>query len=141
MVAWEHMACHAEAIWDTMPDKILIIEDDECVRSALKLRLESEQFDVIIAESGSVGLHAAEQEAPQLIVLGLSKADLDGLSVLDRLRSQIVTWDIPVVVLSSEIDPDTEERSRALGSLRFLRKPLSPQFIVGAIKDLLGLAR
>ena len=119
--------------------KILIIEDDEYVRSSLKLRLESEQFDVIAVESRSEGLDAAEQQAPQLIVLGLSQGDSDGMSVLDRLRSQIVTWDIPVVVLSSDNHPVSEERGRSLGALRFLRKPLSPQFVVGAVKDLLGL--
>lgn len=121
-----------------MPRKILIIDDDEPVRSALRSRFEGEGFEVITAENGCQGLGAAKQENPNLIILDLAMPDIDGLAVLDDLRNDIITWDIPVVVLSARADPESQERSRQLGVRRFFQKPLSPRILARAIKDLLN---
>jgi two-component system, OmpR family, alkaline phosphatase synthesis response regulator PhoP len=118
--------------------RILLIEDDEFVRKALQVCLEKAHFQVLTARTGVQGLQVAEDESPNLIVLDLTMPDIDGLEVLNRLTKNVVTWDIPVVVLTAKTDPHADETSYRLGVKRFLRKPFSPKRVVGEIVRLLG---
>lgn len=120
--------------------KILIIDDDELVRMALQFRLEKEHFDVVTADSGVKGIEMAEHESPQLIVLDLEMRDINGIEVLDRLRHNIVTWEIPVMILSASGDPVAREETRRLGIARYLKKPFSPRQLVSEITRVLGSA-
>lgn len=117
--------------------KILIIEDDTYVRTSLQVRLEKEDFEVFTAENGAKGISVAEHENPNLILLDLVMPDLDGLDVLDYLRSSVVTWDTPVVVLTARGDSESLKRSKQLGASRFLRKPSSPSSVVSEISRVL----
>ena len=116
--------------------KILIIEDDDYVRSALQASLEREDFDVVVASGGSQGIEMARDERPSLIVLDLAMPDLDGLEVLDRLRRDIVTWEAPIMVLTGRTDPESQQQSHLQGVWRFLRKPFSPRQVASEIKRL-----
>lgn len=117
--------------------KILIIDDDSYVRTSLQVRLEKEDFQVFTAENGAQGICVAEHENPNLIVLDLVMPDLDGLDVLDYLRSSMVTWDTPVVVLTARGDSESLKRTRQLGASCFLRKPFSPRCVVSEISRVL----
>jgi DNA-binding response OmpR family regulator len=120
--------------------KILIIDDDCDLRQALRVRLEKEHFQVITAESGTAGLEAAQADSPNLIVLDVSMPDMDGFQVLEQLRNNIVTWDLPVVVLTAQGDSVSRLAEPRLGLTRFMRKPLSPRHLVSEISRLLGRA-
>jgi two-component system alkaline phosphatase synthesis response regulator PhoP len=119
--------------------KILIIDDDELVRMALQSRLEKENFDVVTAGNGPEGLQLAGTEAPQLIILDLEMPELDGVEVLDRLRHDVLTWEIPVMVLSASGDPAKREETQRLGISRFLTKPFSPRELVTEVARVLRL--
>ena len=117
--------------------KILIIDDDDNLRKAFQVRLEKENFQVFTAESGAEGITTAERENPNLIVLDLAMPDIDGLEVLDQLQKNIVTWEIPVVVLTARSATENRERSRQLGAIRFLQKPFSPRHLISEITRIL----
>jgi len=120
--------------------KVLIIDDDDQVRETLQLRLESDDFQVVTAAGGIEGIHLAETEHPSLIVLDLTMPDIDGLELLDKLRKDVITWDTPVIVCTAKGDSESRETSRRLGVSRFLRKPISPRYIVSEITRLLQRA-
>jgi DNA-binding NarL/FixJ family response regulator len=89
--------------------KVLIVDDHPSFRSAARLLLEHEGFEVIgEAEDGASGLQATSELAPDLVLLDVNLPDLDGFDVATRIR---LDRDAPQVVLTSSRDP------REFGSL------------------------
>ena len=120
--------------------RILIIDDDIQRSSALQVWLERENLEVLTADSGRQGLQVAEQQNPNLIVLDLAMPDLDGLEVLDELKHNAITWDIPVMILTAKDGATDRERTLRLGASRFLQKPFSPRDLLTEIGRILDSA-
>ena len=95
-----------EAIRPTIPlgaaGSVLIIDDDERARmlAADAVRKGLPQHTVRLAESGRVGLESMASDPPDLVILDLMMPEMDGFEVLDRMRSDVQTQHIPVVILS-----------------------------------------
>ncbi len=70
-----------------MKTRILVIEDERIALQSLALLLEDEGYEVMKAESGELGLQMALQQEPDLILLDIRLLDIDGISVLRRLRA------------------------------------------------------
>lgn len=90
--------------------KILIVDDDEISRYLVKGLLANRGYRVLEAHGGNEGLRLARESKPSLIVLDLSMPDLDGFEVLDTLKNDPETKDIPVVIYTSHV---LESRDRA----------------------------
>jgi signal transduction histidine kinase/DNA-binding response OmpR family regulator len=88
--------------------RILIIDDDERDRYLLKQQLC--QSDILIQETsgGAEGIRAAAKERPNAIILDLSMPEMSGFEVLDALKADVATWNIPVVVCTSRILTESE---------------------------------
>src|SRR3954451_15980076 len=83
--------------------KVLIVDDHPSFRSAARLLLEHEGFEVIgAAEDGASGLAATSELAPDLVLLDINLPDLDGVDVASRIR---LAHGAPRVVLTSSRDP------------------------------------
>jgi signal transduction histidine kinase/DNA-binding response OmpR family regulator len=83
------------------PRKVLLIDDEEVSRYLLRQLFASASEQVIEASNGAEGLSFARDEQPQLILLDLLMPDANGFEVLDRLRADPKTADIPVVISTS----------------------------------------
>ncbi|HUN63812.1 MAG TPA: ATP-binding protein [Candidatus Sulfotelmatobacter sp.] len=96
--------------------KILIVDDDEISRYLVKGLLANRGYRLLEAHGGNEGLRLARENRPNLIVLDLSMPDLDGFSVLDTLKNDSDTKDIPVVIYTSQVleSPDRARLHRAL---------------------------
>jgi signal transduction histidine kinase/CheY-like chemotaxis protein len=93
------------------PRKILVIDDEEISRYLLRQLFPSPPYQVIEASSGGEGLRFARDEQPQLILLDLLMPEIGGLEVLERLRADPQTAEIPVVISTSKtLDPDERKR-------------------------------
>ena len=97
--------------------RVLIIDDDATTRYAMRKILEHAKFVVLEAATGEDGLRVAEVAQPRSIVLDLGLPDVNGFSMLDRLKASPTTRDIPVIVATahelSDVDRATLE-SQAL---------------------------
>jgi CheY-like chemotaxis protein len=93
------------------PRKILVIDDEEVSRYLLRQLFPSPPDQVIEASNGGEGLRFARDEQPQLILLDLLMPELGGFEVLERLRADPLTSEIPVVVSTSK-PLDSEELER-----------------------------
>jgi DNA-binding response OmpR family regulator len=80
--------------------KILIVEDDTDLREALKTALGYENFTVLTAENGEVGLMLALKEHPDLLLLDIVMPKMDGLTVLKKLREDEWGKKVPVIVMT-----------------------------------------
>ena len=91
--------------------KILIVDDDEISRYLVKGLLANRGYRLLEAHGGNEGLRLARESRPNLIVLDLSMPDLDGFEVLDTLKNNSDTKDIPVVIYTSQV-LETRDRAR-----------------------------
>jgi signal transduction histidine kinase/CheY-like chemotaxis protein len=92
-------------------DTVLIIDDDEASRYVLKRFLAETAFAIIEATNGSEGLRRARENRPQVIFLDLMMPKMSGFEVLERLKSDPVTRDIPVIIITSKPLKDRDQRS------------------------------
>jgi DNA-binding response OmpR family regulator len=101
--------------------KVLIIEDDEFLRSLAAKRLGQENYTVVAAPSGDEGLKMAESEKPDLILLDLLlPGGLGGFEVLEQIRAKDKT--LPIVVFSNLGERADIEKAQKLGATDFLVK-------------------
>lgn len=96
------------------PSKILIVEDDAAIRNLYDLKLQQQGFATKTAENGQIGLHAARDFGPDLILLDLRMPVMSGDEMLTRLRQSSWGSDIRVIILTNI------SKSEAPHSLRFL---------------------
>lgn len=114
---------------------ILIIEDDQIFRAIIFDLLELENFNVISAKDGFLGLKIAKQFKPDLILCDINIPQLNGYGVLNRLREDSTIAKTPFIFLTS--DTDTESRSQAmqLGANDYLTKPVKFSTLLDAIDN------
>jgi DNA-binding response OmpR family regulator len=114
--------------------KILVIEDDAPTRASIVDLLEAEEFEVISAENGVVGLELARHQPPALIISDILMPGLDGYQLLAALREQADTAQIPVIFLSAKVEEDSLLRAKAAGAAYYLAKPFDHSTLLAAIQ-------
>ncbi len=106
--------------------KILIVDDEPFNVDYLEQELEDLGYDTVSAGDGAAALDAVRSEAPDLILLDIMMPVMDGFAVLERLKVDPSTHDIPVVVISAMSDLASIVRGIALGADDYLPKPFEP---------------
>jgi two-component system nitrogen regulation response regulator NtrX len=101
--------------------KVLIIDDEEAIRSSLKMIFEYEGYDCLLAANGPAGLAIASRESPDLVFLDIKMPQMDGLEVLKQLKLQDDS--LPVVILSGHGTVKTAVEATKLGAYDFIEKP------------------
>jgi two-component system nitrogen regulation response regulator NtrX len=119
--------------------RVLIIDDEEAIRSSLKMIFEYEGYEVLLAANGPAGLRAAEKEDPDLIFLDIKMPQLDGLDVLKRLKAE--DGSPPVVILSGHGTVKTAVEATKLGAYDFIEKPPESERILLVARNALGLKK
>jgi DNA-binding response OmpR family regulator len=112
---------------------VLVVEDNRNMRTALKLRLEHRAYSVQLAADGLDALRLAQSVPPDLILLDLMLPRMDGLVVLDHLKSDPRTSSVPIIVLTASGDEAHRRRSQELGVTGYFSKPLSLRSLVSRI--------
>ncbi|HUJ15488.1 MAG TPA: sigma-54 dependent transcriptional regulator [Thermoanaerobaculia bacterium] len=115
--------------------KILIVDDEQSIRTTLAKILEDEGHRAVVAESGEEALALAARDEFDLIILDLWLPGVDGMTVLERLRAAGAP---PVIVISGHGNIDTAVRATRLGAYDFLEKPLSLERVVLTISHALA---
>ena len=102
--------------------KVLFIEDDPAVAEMYKLKLELDGYTVTVARDGEEGLQLATSSPPDIIFLDTRLPKMDGFAVLENLRADSVTRNIPVIILSNYGEKELVDRGLKLGALDYLIK-------------------
>lgn len=111
---------------------ILVVEDDEDLRSLFRTALALSGYDVIEAGNGLEALQRIDHSPPDLVILDLMLPDLSGIVVQQEIAAQAITRQIPIVVITgSAIEPGT------LNVACFLRKPVSPDQLIATVRTCL----
>jgi two-component system response regulator MtrA len=125
---------HAAAPSDDV--RILFVEDDASVAQMYRLKLELDGYIVDVAADGLVALEKARALAPDIIFLDIRLPKLDGIGVLEALRADESTADIPVVILSNWNEKELVERGAKLGALdHMIKSQTSPTKLSQRLSD------
>jgi len=106
--------------------KILLIEDDKDQILLYQTKFELSGYTFISAENGPKGLELAEKEKPDLILIDLLMAGMDGIEVLKNLKDNPKTKDIPAVIITNLDKHDLAHKAMELGALDFIVKSSVP---------------
>src|SRR2546426_8107668 len=116
--------------------RILVIDDEVAIRDSLRMMLEYEGYDCVGAATGQEGLALAEREAPDLVLLDVKMPGMDGLEVLDRLRSMNET--LPIVVISGHGTISTAVEATKKGAFDFIEKPFASERVLVSLRNALA---
>lgn len=83
-----------------MPAKVLVVEDSPTQALRLRLILEKEGLEVVVAKTGLEGVQVADQASPSIVVLDVNLPDIDGFQVCQKLKENPSTAELPVVMLT-----------------------------------------
>ena len=122
-----------------MRDKILIVDDVEINREILAEILR-EEYEILMAESGSQALDILEKlhEEIAAILLDLVMPEMDGFEVMREIRANADWTDIPVIFLTADVSPETCEKGGALGAAGFMAKPLEAARMISGVEAVIG---
>jgi adenylate cyclase len=111
---------------------VLVVEDDPDIAAVLRTYLESDGYAVEVATDGQQAIHAAREHRPLAITLDISLPKLDGWSVLNALKREPATADIPVIVVSIV---DNKDFGMVLGATEYLVKPIDHERLRGILRQ------
>lgn len=113
---------------------VLIVDDDEVIRTLLRMTLPEEGFDLVEAKDGAAALELTRQDAPALVLLDWRMPGLSGAEILPELKRRHPQT--PVIVLTAEPET-TRSAAESLGADVFMTKPFSPLQLLATVERLL----
>jgi DNA-binding response OmpR family regulator len=113
---------------------ILVVDDEEAIAEAVRARLESEGFQVVVAGDGPEAIGLCEQVHPDLVVLDLMLPGMDGLEVCRQIQRD--RW-VPVLMLTARTEEADKVAGFAVGADDYLTKPFSLRELVVRVRAIL----
>lgn len=117
--------------------EILIIDDEPQIRKLLKITLESNDYKVVLAETGKEGVHLVANHTPDLVILDLGLPDKSGHSVLKDLREW---YDKSIIILSVQDDEADIIKALDNGASDYLTKPFRTGELLARIRASLRIS-
>lgn len=109
-------------------EKILIVDDSLLQATRLK-EIIADEYDVTIAQTAEDGLRRASNESFSLILLDVVMPEMDGFTLLKTLQEEIITQNVPVILITSLSDVENEQRGLILGAVDYITKPYIPLIV------------
>ena len=122
-----------------MNTTILVVDDEESIRTSLAGILEDEGYNTLFAVDGIEALSAVQQEMPGLVLLDIWMPRMDGMKTLQKLKELYPA--LTVVMMSGHGTIETAVRSTKLGAYDFIEKPLSLEKVLVTVKNAIGMGR
>lgn len=118
---------------------ILIVEDVPNILELLTLTLRFKGYPVITASNGAEALEAVMAERPALIITDILMPKMDGYALVQKLRLNPETRNIPIVFLSATyVTPEDKAFALSLGAVRFIEKPIDTEDFLLTVAELLS---
>ena len=120
--------------------KALVVDDEIHIVQVVAIKLRNNGFDVRTAENGAVALECVKAEIPDIIVTDFQMPVMSGLELIENLRSEPETADIPVIMLTARGFAIEEEKKQQLNITACLSKPFSPREVLQCIEETLSIS-
>ncbi|WP_419190460.1 response regulator [Saltatorellus ferox] len=117
---------------------ILVVEDDEDITRSLCIRLKYNGFEVETAATMDLALEQLERLKPDAAIVDMSIPGGDGIMLLEHIRSQAKSRDLPVIILTASVRGELESNALAAGASCFMHKPFHAPDLLGELDRLTG---
>ena len=117
--------------------KVLVVDDEIHIVHVVAIKLRNNGFKVITAANGAEAFDLVCEEKPDIIVTDFQMPVMTGLELVEKLRDDQQTRDIPVIMLTARGFAVADERKEDLQISQFLSKPFSPKELLRSIEDIL----
>ncbi|MBB4657873.1 phosphate regulon transcriptional regulator PhoB [Parvularcula dongshanensis] len=121
--------------------RVLIVEDEESLSTLLDYNLTKEGFLTVLASDGEEGLLKIEEERPDVVVLDWMLPKVSGVEVCRRVRQNVETQNIPVIMLTARGDETDRIRGLDMGADDYMVKPVSMAELAARIRAVLRRIR
>jgi DNA-binding response OmpR family regulator len=125
---------------EELPLRILVVDDEPDVLLLCRVNLQFEGHVVLEASDGDTGYKLAVTEKPDLIFLDVMLPQRDGFAVLQLLRENETTKDIPVILLTARAQEDDQMRGWLAGAAEYVTKPFSPTDLTDSVRSVLAMS-
>ena len=117
--------------------KVLLIDDEKDIRTVADISLRRiGNFDVTLVENGKEGLSAAAAIRPDVILLDMMMPEMDGITVLKKLKENPETRDIPVIFMTARVRDKEKTEYEAHGAKGVIDKPFDPLSLAGQVRKI-----
>jgi len=118
--------------------KVLVIDDDAGLRQMVKLMLEREGHQALLAENGESGIELALKEIPDVAIIDLMMPGLSGYDVTRQLRANPRTARMPIMILTARSQPMDKQMAASAGANTFMSKPVSSRQLSTHLAELMS---
>ena len=118
--------------------KVLAVDDDR-ININILIDLLADEYQVLAAVNGAMGLKAANRTKPDVILLDITMPDMSGHEVLAQLKADPLTKDIPVIFITGLADAEDEAKGLDMGASDYVSKPFNPTVTKARIRTQLRL--
>lgn len=124
-----------------MNERILAVDDSFSVRKLLEYALKARGYEVITAADGQEALEKLTAGAFDLVILDINMPRMDGFTFLRKVKLDLKKRDLPVLMLTTEGQPEDKDRAIGLGATAYVVKPFKPTELVEAAEKVLNRSR
>jgi len=117
--------------------KILIVDDDQLIVSALSIRLRIEGHDILTAYDGATAVEQARRHHPALIIMDINLPFSNGMRAVRQIRDATGIAETPVIFLTASKVPALRQQAQTLGAVGFLEKPYEADELVALVRHVL----
>lgn len=116
--------------------RILTVDDSRTIQIMLKKALDDAGYDVVQGNDGVEGLEKLQDcsPAPAAIITDINMPRLDGFGLIEAVRKLDGYQHLPIIVLTTESDPEKKRRAREAGATGWIVKPFSTEALVAAVR-------
>ena len=122
-----------------MKKKILVVDDEIQIVRLLSLRLQANNYDVIVAYDGYQCIQMVKAENPDLILLDIKMPMGGGIEAFENLRNNKITKKIPVIFITAFPSVEVKKQVIDMGADGFISKPFSSEELLNKIRSIIGL--
>jgi two-component system chemotaxis response regulator CheY len=115
---------------------ILTVDDSRTMREMLKATLLGAGYEVLQAEDGVHGLEVLAGSEPDVILTDINMPRMDGFGFIEGVRKDQRHRSVPILVLTTEGEPEKKDRARRAGATGWIVKPFDPEKLINAIRRL-----
>ena len=114
--------------------KVLTVDDSRTMRDMLRLALVKAGFEVVEAVDGEHGLEVLNAGGADVIITDINMPKLDGFGFIERVRDDQAYRATPILVLTTESDPEKRARARDAGATGWIVKPFHPDKLIDVVR-------
>jgi len=120
--------------------KILVVDDAKVMREMVQASLVTQNHEIITAEDGVEALAIARTMSVDLILSDINMPNMNGISLVSKLRLLDEYKDIPIIMLTTEDSDFKKDKAKRMGANGWLQKPIDPARLIKAVNTMLAKA-